>query len=222
MLAININIKTERLIEADCIPDAFFEQRLVSFDGKDIIGVLFYYFRGNVLLAAHCINGHDTPFNIQQGKQLWDGRNLVALFLRCCLPQTKPVLGGESRDHVYGRIGLVVRIADAFAVDGNHFLVMLNPQAIGLLRKIVRKLNRVNGRKYPVDSVVRGKTITKRTVLAQPMLLFKTKIRNLIPLVHPAQNGRHHQQENVVKLMTEITLVFSTWLAYLTENLMEK
>jgi hypothetical protein len=122
---------------------------------------------------------------------------------------------------VYGRIGLVVRIADALALDGNHFIVTLNPKAIGPLQKTVRKLNRVNGRKKPVDGVVRGKKITKRTVLAQPMLLFKTKIRNLFPLVHPAQNSGHHLQENVVKLMTEIALTCSSGFAYLTENLME-
>lgn len=122
---------------------------------------------------------------------------------------------------MYGLIGLVVRIADALAVYGNHFMVTLNPNAIGPLRKTVRKLNRVNGLKNPVDGVVRGKIITKRTVLTQPMLLFKTKIRNLFPLVHSTQNSGHHQQENVVKLMTEITFACSSGFAYLTEKLME-
>ena len=156
MPTVNIHIGTDGFIKPDSVPDAFFEQRLVAFDGQDIIGPLFYYFRCNVLLAAHCIDGHDAPFDIKQAKQLGDGRDLVAFLLRGYLPQAQPALGSESRNHVDGRVGLVVGVANALAIEGNHLLIVLSPQAVDPLGKTGRKLNGVNGRENPVDRVVRG------------------------------------------------------------------
>ncbi len=96
MSAISVHIQTDRVLEADCIPDTFFESLLVAFDCQNIIGPLFDDFRGDVLLTTHRINGHDSPFDIKQGKQLGDGRDLVTFLLCGYLSQAQPAFGGEG------------------------------------------------------------------------------------------------------------------------------
>ena len=113
-------------------------------------------------------------------------------------------------------------VAHALAINSNHLLVALNPQAVDPLGKTGRKLNGVNGRENPVERIVRGNTITKRTVSAQPMLLFLTKVRNFLPFIHPAQNSGQYQQQDVMQLVPEITFTCPSWFTHLAENLIEK
>ncbi len=47
--------------------------------------------RGNDVLAAHRVDGHNPPLEFKQFQQLRDGGDLVGLILRCLLAQNEPV-----------------------------------------------------------------------------------------------------------------------------------
>ena len=51
--------------------------RLVTLDGQEEITPLLDDLLGNVFLAAGCINGHQSPRNIEDFQQSWDGFDLV-------------------------------------------------------------------------------------------------------------------------------------------------
>lgn len=55
--------------------------RLIFLDCNDIIYFLFNDFADNLLLAAHCICGHDRIFNVDQIQQFQHCGDLVCLFV---------------------------------------------------------------------------------------------------------------------------------------------
>jgi hypothetical protein len=62
--------------------DRLLEVALVAFEPQHIVAALGDNLLGDGALAAHGIDGHETPLEIKQLQQLRDRRDLVGLFLR--------------------------------------------------------------------------------------------------------------------------------------------
>jgi hypothetical protein len=94
---------------------------MVVFDLQDIVSALRHHLFRNRLLAAHRIDGHDRPVQIQQFEQFRNGGNLIALGLRRQLPQHPLILLRPSAAHVNGRlaIGSVEAVTQGLAINGN-------------------------------------------------------------------------------------------------------
>src|SRR5262245_15360317 len=60
---------------------------LVAFESQHIISALLNDSAGNVLLATHRVNAHNTTGHIQALEQFWTSRNLVGFVIDLTLSQ---------------------------------------------------------------------------------------------------------------------------------------
>ncbi len=88
-------------------------------------------------LAAHRVDGHDAPVQVQQRQQLRDGGDLIRLLLGRFLPEHQPVGVRPGADPVQ-RIAVlraIPRATGGFAIHRDHFARGLLPYPLGPTHK---------------------------------------------------------------------------------------
>src|SRR5271155_809670 len=106
---------------AQTVLDVFEQVRLVVFDCQDIVTASLDDLFGNVLLAAHGVDGDQSPLQIQQFQQPGNRRDFVGLLLDGHLAQAEVGCAGPGTDQVQRSptLGSIARVPQGFAVDSN-------------------------------------------------------------------------------------------------------
>ena len=121
-------LEIDRLLLVDEELDVVFERALIAFEGEDVIGFLVDDRLRDVALAAHRVDGHDRPLDLQHAQELGDGDDLVGLLRHLDLTENQTLSRGESRHDVDRTLGVLLLLgglrtgpAHGLAVDGDHF-----------------------------------------------------------------------------------------------------
>jgi hypothetical protein len=62
---------------------------LIAFQRENVVGLLVDHLPGDLALAAHRIDGHDRPLDLQHVEELGDSNDFVGLFRDLDLAQHK-------------------------------------------------------------------------------------------------------------------------------------
>ena len=138
MLVDLFGIRLQPLV--DGLTDLLIQRRLVLLDGQHVVAAAFTKLRGDLLLTAHRVDGHDRPGEFQHLQQLGNGCDLVGFLIHDHLTERQLVLRSPSRDPVDGGLAVlpIVGAPQGLAVDGDQpalgdLLDRLHPGQQGLL-----------------------------------------------------------------------------------------
>jgi hypothetical protein len=67
------------------------QRTLIPLESQHVLAALIDNYLRNGSLAAHRVDGHDVPVQLQQRQQLWDVGDLIRLLLARFLPEHQPV-----------------------------------------------------------------------------------------------------------------------------------
>ena len=96
----------------------------MAFQRQQVVGLLVDHPLSDAALAAHSVDGHNRPFDLQHLQQLGDRYDLIRFFGHLDLAKHQSLARREGRYHVDRGLAalLVVRAAHGFAIDGDHAL----------------------------------------------------------------------------------------------------
>lgn len=99
--------------------DIRMERGLVVLQGQHVVAAAGAKRRGDMLLAAQRVNGHDGPGHVDELQEFGNGGDLVRRAVQGQLAQGEVVLGGPGTDQVQGALaaGPVAGAAQRLAVD---------------------------------------------------------------------------------------------------------
>ena len=182
--------------------DVLQQPGLVLLDGQDVVRPRVSDLLGDVLLAAHGVDAHQRPFQVQQLQQLGDGRDLVALVLDGDQAQRQAGRAGPGADQVQGLVAgrAVARAAQGLAVDrhlarhqvghGGH----PTPEA-GL------ELHGVDQGEEAAEGVVGGDAVGQLQEAAQPLQLGVAEALDGHPVVRTAQDSTQGHRNHIQQLV---------------------
>jgi hypothetical protein len=95
---------------------------MIGFQHQEIVGAPGPDPLGDLLLAAHRVQGDDTAFEPEGIEQLGDGGDLVRLAVDRALAERQPLLARPGADQVQRPVivAAATRPADGLAVDRHH------------------------------------------------------------------------------------------------------
>lgn len=209
--------------ETHRILDGLLERGLVPLDGQQVVGSFADDGLGNVPLASHGIDRDDASLHVEQFQQLRNGGDLVAFFRGGRLPKTQAALRGKGGNHMQGRafVHLVDRSTNRLAIDGNELFAHPFIHQPDPLNEPKTELFGIDERENPVDRIVRWNSVSKSSVLDEPLLLRLAEKNNLFPIIRSAHHSRDNQQDDVVEFVLVIAPGRATWVSDLAEQLLE-
>ena len=180
--------------------DIVAQAALIAFDAEHVIGLFVDDLCGDLLLAAHGIDGDDGALEGQQVEKLGDGGDLVGLLIHRPCAQHQLLLGTPGRDHMHrtpvpGPVegaakGLAVHRHDAFERAGKR----LRPgDEAGL------EGGRIERPENQPELVVARCAVRKGQKTAQERELRLAEQRHAHPAVGAAQHRAQRQQQHLIK-----------------------
>ena len=163
---------------------------------------------GDGLLAAHGVDGHQRPLQVQQLQQLRDGRDLVGLLGHGLLAQAQVAPDGPGTDQVQRRLAplAVVRPAQGLAVDGD----VLEIQGPGDLGHPGGEAGlepfRVECGEEAAEGVVGGDAVGQAEEAFEPVVFGGAVLVDIDPGVGPANDGTDGEGDDVEQVVQAGTL----------------
>jgi hypothetical protein len=101
--------------------DVLLQGALVAFQRQHVICLFLFELSGDLLLAAHRVDGGRRALQREQIQQIRDRRDLVGFVRHFRLREHQSLTRVPGRDHVDGRLGaaLLIRATQGLAVDGH-------------------------------------------------------------------------------------------------------
>ena len=182
------------------------QRRLVLLHGQEVLGLPPANRPRDFLLAAHRVDGHYSPGNIQRFQQFRDGRDLVRLGVHRPLPQRDPVGGGEGADHVKAPRFRPAGGPHRLAVDRHVLQVrppadLRHPRSEAGLERIGVQVAEERG-----EGVVARDAVGQFQVLLEPVQLRLAEDLDGHPVVGPRHHRADRQEDDVQELVPTTTV----------------
>ena len=177
------------------------QRRLVVLDLQHIVRLLRHDGLGDLLLAAHRIDGHGVAFEVEQFQQLRDGRDLVGLLVHRELAEEEPRFGGPGTDQVQG-VGTrraVVRAAQRLAVDGHLLADQLVPQLLQPALQAEEQGRRVEPGKDAAEGVMRRDAVGQLQEAAEEVEFGFAVAFDIDPGIGIGDQGAEGDNEDVLQ-----------------------
>ncbi len=123
---------------------------------EDVIALAVEDLLGDLRLAAHRVDGHQGPGNVDDFQQFRDRCDLVALGVGDDLTKANGVRCGPGTDHVNRRLtaGGVVTAAERLAVDGDHLPAANLVQRGDPTEQTLLELRQIDGGEDRVETIM--------------------------------------------------------------------
>ena len=179
------------------------EAALVAFERQNIVGLRFADGLGNLFLATHGINGHDTAREVQRAQQLGNGRYFVALGSDLALAEHQPIFARPSADHVDGftTLGAVMTAPQGLPVDGHDLGGKALAQALRPVGETLRKLPRIKEGEDASKSIMAGNPVGQFEKARQPIALGFAEACKLDKTLRPAKQRADGNHQNIMEGM---------------------
>src|SRR5262249_37040267 len=158
---------------------------------QHVVRSLGHDLRGDVLLAASRVDGHDAVLQVEQLDQLRDRRDLVGLGVHGHLPQGQAVAGRPGADQVQRAqpLGAVEGPPQGLAIDGNDLAPRRRrlPNALEPLDQTALQGLRTDGLEDPPEGVVRRDPLGEFQEAPEEVFLLAAKGLQLDEVLAAAQ-----------------------------------
>ena len=177
---------------------------LVALERQDLVGRSFADGLGNLPLATHGINGHDSARQIQGAQQLGNGRNFVPLGSDLALAENPPVFARPSTDHVDGfaTLGAVMAAAQSLAVNGDNLGGKSLAQAARPVGESLRKLPRIEQGKDTPEGIMTGDAVGQLEKARQPSAFGFSEALKLDKVLRSTQKRADGDHQDIVEAMS--------------------
>ena len=209
-----------RLVER--LADVLGEMRLVLLDRQHVLAPLANDPGGDLLLAAHGVEGHHGSIEIQQLQQFRNRGDLVGFGVRRHLAERHVILHRPGADHVQGGAADAAsrRTTSGLPIDG-HGLQRRRPkgnrdQAVTIhqhrhpVLKTFLELLGIKQAEDAAEGVMRGDAPRQSQEGLQPVALGFARVGDLQPTVGAAEDGAHRHEDDLLQEMP--SSLFATWI----------
>jgi hypothetical protein len=161
-------------------------------------------------LAAHRVDGHDRPLDLQHAQELGDGDDLVGLLRHFHLAENQTLSRGESRHDVDRTLEILLLLrglrtgpAHGLTVDGDHF--GRNPR----LRRdpgdeaTLEGLGVQRGENV-TEVIVRRRSILERSEASEQSQFQPAESGDVGDRLRPGYEGEQAQQQNLVQRIFDL------------------
>ena len=176
------------------------QRALVALQRQHVVRLLLDDRRGDLLLAAHGVDGDDRPLQREQLQQLGDGGDLVGFLRHLGLAEHQALPARPGRDHVDRRLGpaLLIGAPQRLAVDGDDVGAELGERADPGDEAALELLG-IERREQVAQLVVRRRAVLERPEAAQKLKLLLAELGDLHPALGGGQHGHQAQQQHLVE-----------------------
>ena len=174
----------------EVVLDGLVQRRLVFLHMEDVIALAVEDLLGDLRLAAHRVDGHQGPGNVDDFQQFRDRCDLVALGVGDDLTKANGVRCGPGTDHVNRRLaaGGVVTAAERLAVDGDHLPAANLVQRGDPTEQTLLELRRIDGGEDRVETIVGRDALLQIQKSRKPLASRLAELRNGHEVVGPADD----------------------------------
>ena len=176
---------------------------LVAFERQDIVGLSGTDRLGNLLLATHGIDGHDTACEVQRAQQLRNGGDFVTLGINLALAEHQPIFARPGTDHVdrFATLGAVMAAAQGLSVDGDNLGRKALAQAARPVGETLRELPWIEQGEDAPEGIMTGDAVGQLEKTRQPVVLGFDKAFKLDKVLRPTKQRSDRDPQDIVEAM---------------------
>src|SRR5262249_36893055 len=155
----------------------------------DVSAAAVHDLLGDLFLATHGVNGHQSAVEVQQLQQLGNGRDFVGLLVQRDLPQGQLGLAGPSADDMQRPQPGTGRATQGLTVDGN--VTDANQLGGGMQPGHAAALEgaAVERGEDTLEGVVAGDAFGQLQEASKPLLAFVGELGNVRPVIAVGDDG---------------------------------
>src|ERR1700722_1531087 len=174
---------------------------LILFDREHVVAAAFDDLRGNLLLTAHRVDGHQGAVNVQEFQQLGNRRNFIGLLLHRHLAQAQRIRRGPGADDVQGLQTADAGATQRLAIDGNRRQAKCLMQGIHPGAEASLKPLRTQTLKHTLKGVMRRNAVGQTQEFLEPILAALAKSHDLLPIIAATDGGTERDRDDVQQQM---------------------
>src|SRR4051794_27097921 len=172
---------------------------VIGLQRQEIVGALRPDPRGNVLLASHRIERHDSAVEMQGIEQLGDSGDLVRLAVDLALAEHQSLITGPGTDQMQRSVIVAAAAGapDGLAVDRHYLALDLARQRLCPTCEAALERVRIDQHEDSPERIVRGDTVRQVQKSLQPSLLAAPVKLDVLPAFRASDDRTHRDHENV-------------------------